>query len=169
MNRRRTLLIPVYNYLTFIAQEDGTFSFTSSISSNTISYSTNRGLTWTTPASSVTISTIATGDKVLWKGNMTPISGSGIGTFSSTSNFTVEGCPMSLLYDDNFIGQADLTGKDYAFYALFSGCTGATSVENLSLPATTLAESCYRSMFNGCTSLTTAPSILPATTLAEGC
>ena len=36
------------------------------------------------------------------------------------------------------------------------------------LPATTLASSCYRNMFNGCGSLTTAPA-LPATTLASNC
>jgi hypothetical protein len=36
------------------------------------------------------------------------------------------------------------------------------------LPATTLADGCYMSMFSGCTSLSTAPA-LPATTLAEDC
>ena len=36
------------------------------------------------------------------------------------------------------------------------------------LPATTLGMSCYSSMFQGCTSLTTAPE-LPATTLQFGC
>lgn len=38
----------------------------------------------------------------------------------------------------------------------------------LLLPAMTLAQQCYRGMFNGCTSLTTAPA-LPAMTLADGC
>ena len=33
---------------------------------------------------------------------------------------------------------------------------------------TTLADNCYSGMFNGCTGLTTAPS-LPATTLAKSC
>jgi hypothetical protein len=36
------------------------------------------------------------------------------------------------------------------------------------LPSTTLASSCYNTMFDGCTSLTTAPE-LPATTLANSC
>ena len=36
------------------------------------------------------------------------------------------------------------------------------------LPATTLAEGCYQEMFQGCTSLTTAPA-LPARTLATSC
>ena len=38
----------------------------------------------------------------------------------------------------------------------------------MTLPATTLANSCYGSMFSGCSSLTQAPA-LPATTLASNC
>jgi hypothetical protein len=49
---------------------------------------------------------------------------------------------------------------------MFNGCTGLTTAP--SLPATTLASFCYSGMFYGCTSLTTAPS-LPATTLATSC
>ena len=49
---------------------------------------------------------------------------------------------------------------------MFQGCTSLTTAP--SLPATTLANYCYSNMFSGCTSLTTAPS-LPATTLANGC
>jgi len=36
------------------------------------------------------------------------------------------------------------------------------------LPATALVESCYYSMFSGCTSLETAP-VLPAVTLVKSC
>ena len=49
---------------------------------------------------------------------------------------------------------------------MFSGCTSLTTAPEL--PATTLAVNCYRQMFQGCTSLTTAPE-LPATTLAVSC
>ena len=49
---------------------------------------------------------------------------------------------------------------------MFNGCTSLTTAPEL--PATTLTNYCYRSMFNGCTSLVTAPE-LPATTLAESC
>ena len=49
---------------------------------------------------------------------------------------------------------------------MFEGCTSLTTAPEL--PATTLAGSCYRNMFNGCTSLTTAPE-LPATTLSKSC
>ena len=149
-------------YLTFVAKENGTFTFTPQ-NSNVISYSTDNGSTWT-QGTSVTVSN---GDKVMWKGTMTP-SNNGIGNFSSTANFDAQGNVMSLLYGDNFKGQTDLTGKTYAFYQLFINNTKVISAEKLSLPATTLANSCYFGMFRGCTSLTTAPQ-LPATTLASDC
>jgi hypothetical protein len=49
---------------------------------------------------------------------------------------------------------------------MFQGCTSLITAPEL--PATTLAGSCYDSMFYGCTSLTTAPE-LPATTLVNHC
>ena len=55
---------------------------------------------------------------------------------------------------------------NYCYGGMFEGCTSLTSAPEL--PATTLADSCYYSMFYGCTSLTNAPE-LPATTLADGC
>ena len=52
------------------------------------------------------------------------------------------------------------------FCNLFDDCRVLTSAPEL--PATSLAEYCYKSMFHGCTNLTSAP-VLPATTLAYGC
>ena len=52
------------------------------------------------------------------------------------------------------------------FCYLFYNCTALTSAPEL--PATSLAEYCYRGMFHGCTNLTSAP-VLPATTLADAC
>ena len=40
---------------------------------------------------------------------------------------------------------------------MFDGCYGLTTAPKV-LPATTLAEGCYEGMFGGCTGLTTAPS-----------
>ena len=151
------------DYLTFVAKESGTFTFTPQ-NSNVISYSTDNGTTWT-QGNSVSVNN---DDKVMWKGTMTPAEHDGIGTFSSTGNFDVQGNAMSLLFGDNFKRQTDLTGKDYVFYYLFYQNTKVVNAENLSLPATTLADSCYSYMFQGCTNLTTAPQ-LPATTLAGGC
>ena len=177
------------DYLTFIAREDGTFSF-----SNAMSYSIDSGTTWTTLEGGTNTPTIQSGETVMWKGNSRPYQGGGIGTFSSTGAYDVEGNAMSLLFSDNFEGETSLVGKDYAFYTLFQsnrivnaenlilpatalslscydgmfyGCSGLTTAP--SLLATTLANSCYRSMFEDCTSLTTVPSVLPATTLATHC
>ena len=49
---------------------------------------------------------------------------------------------------------------------MFQGCTSLISAPEL--PTTTLSKSCYSSMFDGCTALTQAPA-LPATTLADYC
>lgn len=54
----------------------------------------------------------------------------------------------------------------YCFWKLFDGCTSlATAPE---LPATTLTAECYQYMFQGCTSLTAAPE-LPAKTAVYNC
>ena len=152
------------DYLTFVAEEDGTFKFTG----NSINYSVDDGDTWTTLSANTNTPTINVGEKIMWKAELTPETNKGVGTFSSTGRFTAQGNVMSLLYGDNFIGQTSLSGKDYAFKNLFNGCTGMTSAENVSLPATILTAACYSTMFYGCTSLTTAPE-LPATTLAYNC
>ena len=52
---------------------------------------------------------------------------------------------------------------------MFAGCSSLTTTPS-QLPATTLANSCYKEMFKNCTSLTTIPTnMLPATTLANNC
>jgi hypothetical protein len=47
---------------------------------------------------------------------------------------------------------------------MFYGCTSLTTAQSI-LPATKLVNNCYQYMFYGCTSLTTAPE-LPAAKLA---
>ena len=58
------------------------------------------------------------------------------------------------------------TLADYCYKSMFSNCAGLTTAPEL--PATTLADYCYSSMFSYCAGLNTAPE-LPATTLAAGC
>ena len=58
------------------------------------------------------------------------------------------------------------TLADNCYKSMFSGCTSLTTAPEL--PATTLANNCYDHMFYNCTNLVTAPS-LPATTLADNC
>ena len=151
------------DYLTFVALETGTFKFRTENINNIISYSIDNGTTWTQGKNV----SVTNGDKVMWKGTMTS-SSSGIGKFSSTGNFDVQGNIMSLLFGDNYKGQTDLTGKNYAFYELFKNNTKVVNAENLSLPAETLTLYCYSGMFNGCTNLITTPK-LQATTLVGSC
>ena len=56
--------------------------------------------------------------------------------------------------------------EDHCYSQMFDGCTSLTQAP--SLPATTLAIYCYFYMFSGCTSLTKSPE-LPATTLENDC
>lgn len=55
----------------------------------------------------------------------------------------------------------------YAYYQMFYNCTSLTSAPEI-LPAMVTRDSCYMEMFYGCTSLTVAPE-LPATTLDGPC
>lgn len=155
-------------YLTFVALGDGTFR----LSTNAVSYSLDNGETWTELTAATASPTVTAGNKIMWKGELTPTSSNstsnGIGTFSATGNFNVQGNPMSLLFGDNYKEQTSLTGKDYAFYKLFYQNTKIVNANNLSLPATTLAQGCYYYMFQDCTGLTTAPE-LPAEALEERC
>lgn len=151
-------------YFTLKALQAGTFTH----SNFDVDYSVDGGHTWATLSAGSSTPTVQAGTKVMFRGNITPSTSNGVGTFTGTNNFDAEGNVMSLLYGGNFVGQKDLTGKNYAFYKLLNGASYLTSVENLSLPATTLASNCYESMFSYCTSLT-APPELPATTLATSC
>ena len=156
-------------YLTFVALADGTFKFSGSTSANTLSYSLDKGETWVALEHDTDTPTVNSGNSIMWKGNdLSALSGSGIGVFISSENFNVEGNIMSLLFGDNFEGQTSLAGKNFTFYCLFSGNTNVINAQNLVLPATILANNCYRQMFRMCTNLVTAPA-LPATTLASVC
>jgi hypothetical protein len=153
-------------HLTFKAIEDSTFKLTSTA----CRYSLDGGKTWNSLSAGKNTPTVPAGNKIMFKVTMNPTisSSKGIGTFSSTGKFNVEGNIMSMLYGDDIADKNDLTGKDSVFRTLFKGCTKVVEAHNLILPATTLASNCYSSMFSGCTSLTTTPE-LPATTLAYCC
>ena len=180
------------DYLTTVALEDGTISFNILKSMGTdmitsISYSIDEGETWETVQNQddkqehLAIDVyVNEGDKVLWKGDAQQMGyydqdeyGDYVGSFfSSTCEFDVEGNMMSLLYGDDFKGE-DTLEYEGQFACLFydydeeKECK-VVNARNLSLSATTLVEGCYSSMFQGCTSLTTAPE-LPATALTRYC
>ena len=175
------------DYFTIIAKESGTITFTYTTGATTdvftsMSYKKNDGEWITTqydPNNENIINvSVNNGDKVQWKGINHAFSyydesteDETYGYFTSDCHADVEGNIMSLLYGDNFSDKRSLEGRDGAFAGLFSydGNLQIISAENLVLPATTLAESCYTSMFYGCTGLVTAPKKLPATTLAFNC
>lgn len=165
------------DYFTVRAIDDDiTLYLSTNIEGNTFSYSTDGGTTWSEPRGGIEV-TINSGDTVLFKGSgNTTSSNKPVCTLKPVDTdrqYELEGNIMSLLYGDNFVGQTDLSNYPYAFtfFVQFSKTSPApyiASIENLVLPATTLANDCYKNMFNKCTSITTAP-ILPATTLANNC
>ena len=140
--------------------------------SRTISYSKDGGNTWTEITASLnnnqTIQ-VEAGDVLMFKGdNATYYNDiSYVAFYGSTAVFKLYGNIMSLINSTGFTGVTVIT-SDNALQSMFRACTGLTSAENLVLPATTLATSCYNNMFQGDKSLTTAPE-LPATTLAPYC
>ena len=168
------------NYLRFTAIEDGTFTLTIPASVNTsyltsVSYSLDDGDTWVTTENSssavtITTPTVTAGNSVVWKGDgkqySSGTSASTASKFSSTGRYNVSGSIMSLLYG-NGVNKTVLPGS-YTFIYLFNNNTKLVDASELLLPATTLRERCYAYMFNGCTSLTTAPE-LPAMKLETLC
>ena len=161
-------------YLTFEVKSAGTITITATngLTAKTINYSTDNGSTWTALTTSTTeqsFGDFAIGDKLLLKGDNAQYGNSTTryNYFGGTAQVDVYGNIMSLIAGDNFETADTLTG-DYTFAYLFKDNTNILSVEKLVLPATTLTDYCYSTMFQGCTSLTTAPE-LPATTLAVAC
>ena len=153
-------------YLTIEALEDGDVSF-----QRDTRYSINDG-DWGLLYSGDEIH-LSTGDKVRFK---EPYDGYHLEDgFSNmfngvTLDFKVYGNIMSLPYGDNFIGQTEIpnTGGLFGYFASCFYGTKIKDASNLVLPATTLRDDCYQSMFMECYSLETPPAI-PATTLANNC
>lgn len=161
------------DYLTFESKTDNNtiyWKVGSQLQAKTISASTDNGNTWTAYAATTggtIIATLNAGDKILLKGENSAYSiSSQRNSFSSSEQFEAYGNIMSLVSGDAFENVTEVA--PFAFQGLFNGCSGLTSAENLILPATTLASSCYNIMFYNCANLTTAPE-LPAATLTEYC
>lgn len=151
-------------YFTIEALEDG---LTAKLSTNACEYCIDNG-SWNTLSAGTNTPSINKGQTLSFKGNLTPNSSSGIGTFTISKKCNLKGNIMSLLYGDDFIGQNNLSGKNYAFSCLFKDCTEIVDASKLILPATILANYCYFGMFDYCINLTVAPE-LPAIILADSC
>lgn len=159
-------------YLTLKVISGGTIAWTAAGTgyNRSIQYSLNNG-TWTTITASSPGATInvSDGDVVKFKGTNSTYAGSNAdydGFSGGTASFDVEGNIMSLIYGDNFINQTALTGT-YNFCSMFKQ-SNVVSAENLILPATVLTPHCYRALFANSPSLEVAPE-LPALTLADSC
>ena len=104
--------------------------------------------------------------------------------FSSTAKFKAYGNVNSMLIakpSNDYLGDEDylasqcatVTLGNYALKGLFAAtesgrASNLQEAENLSMPSTTLAESCYEGMFKGCSAIPKAP-VLPASAGANEC
>ena len=154
-------------YLTFTAQEDNSIIGLVNNGGNApnIEYSFDK-VNWT-PWDYSAIA-LEKDQKVFMRGNNDRFSsnGSKYSNFAMTGKIAANGNVMSLLYAEDFENKISLSSKNSCFLSLFVGCTSLTTAPEF--PATVLAQYCYESMFSGCTSLTTSPR-LPATSLAIAC
>lgn len=136
---------------------------------NTIEYSTDL-ITWTSTiavTSNVYFISLSQGEKVYLRGtNSTYSTGSAYHRIRTTTQINVYGNIMSLIYGDSFKGNNILT-ESYVFSDLFY-FSYIKDASRLVLPATVLTPYCYRSMFEYCQSMVSAP-VLPVSTLATGC
>lgn len=179
------------DYLTFEVVNQGNLYFISRSSSATplnFEYSKDDGVTWvsastsTSPGTLLISETDPVGQKVLLRANNYSYGATGnthkFVANSARGRFKVYGNIMSLVYYGDTVDWKTATsfpaGTSYTFASMFlngafeSTAGWLTDVSNLILPATTLASSCYNSMFQGQKLITTAPK-LPATSLISGC
>lgn len=157
-------IINIDNYLTIEALEDGLIV---SLSTNACEYCVDGDGNWKALAAGIATESINNGHTLSFKGNITPVSADGIGTFTISKKCNLKGNCMSMLFGDNAANNYSLS-KNYAFQNLFHFCEKIVTVSSGFLPATSLTYSCYENMFRGCTSLTTPPE-LPATIMTYDC
>ena len=153
------------DYLTIVALEDG---LTAKLSVNACEYCVDGNGNWKTLPADTETETINAGHTLSFRGNLTPTSSNGIGTFTVNKYFNLKGNCMSLLFGDEGKVHFSLEGKNYVFIKLFYNNTKLLDASKFVLPAITLSSNCYVNMFGNCSSLIAAPQ-LPTTTLAEGC
>ena len=146
-----------------------------------IEYSTDGGVTWKagkTGGSGVEVTLTNIGDKVMFRGDNSQYgkdngsSPATCNTISCTADCYVYGNIMSLIDKTGFATNKVLPAGKRTFYYLFKDNIYLKNHPNaaytLELPATTLKEYCYHSMFFGCKALVTPPT-LPATKLENSC
>ena len=109
---------------------------------------------------------LASGDKMYVRNNHATLS---VGLYNYF-NFVLTGSLKAVGNIMALLNGATSITQNYSFVNLFDGQSALTDISGLELPATTLADGCYKYMFYGCTGLTSLPSnLLPATTLVYEC
>ena len=163
-------LISPLSFLSFIGNEDFTLK-TNNTTKNwngTLEYSTDT-VNWNT-WDGTEISSAGSNLYLRGTGNTKITGGSSdyrfVLTGTDTLKIACKGNIENLLDYETVSAGNHPTMADYCYRYMFAGCTSLTTAPEL--PATTLAVNCYDSMFDSCTSLATAPA-LPATTLADSC
>lgn len=192
--QRATYMMDYFTVEAMEANAEITFNYAKS--SNGIQYSTD-GYEWLNYSGSITLS--AVGDKVYFRGKANSFTNTGSTPLLTTGDKAcyVYGDIMFLMCDEKYRPRTSIpadnafqgafkgatwlrlsgeegktlklsaTGLTVSCYeSLFEGCTGLTSAPDL--PAPVLSNACYKKMFKGCTGLTSAP-ILPAATLVANC
>lgn len=153
--------------------------------SNSVYYRINQGK-WTeipsTGSNQKSITNLKKGDIVSFKGTNSTYYGSASYSPSITCSDPcyVYGNMMSMVDSTNFVSLTTLPEGSNTFRGFFE-CNIITPdaqnshlnlinhpTKDLLLPATTLRDGCYKSMFAGCTGLTRAP-VLPAAMLVANC
>lgn len=184
----RTTIVNRYGGYRIIAREAGTITRTRGTAS--FEYSTDFGETWQSYSSGIPVSA---GDEVCFRSTVTAWNNSSI---CSDHKFDIAGDIASLLlgssYPDgslpssysfiNFLTNCDklidasqlvlsmksLPNGVQVYKSFFENCVNLVAGP-AELSATTLSNKCYRNMFNGCTSLTSAPVIRkPTSRSGEG-
>ena len=180
-------------YFTIEATQDSTtiyfrqspFAVSDGLDPLKVEVSTDNGTTWIEVAASVqdngaVVAALNAGDKILIRGN-----NSAYGYYSDNEGTPIENCNfwsskscyvygniMSLVSSSDFSRLFKV--EPYAFAYFFSDYDGelnwswVLNKDNspLLLPATTLADGCYQSMFDRCVSLTASPA-LPAKSFVQ--
>ena len=162
-----------YFYMEDISGSDNTLSIVKNdTSAPTIEvFKSSDGTNWESMGNTDTTAitaTIPANSKLYIKSVSNTWGNSYYNNITASGAHNVGGNIMSLLYGDNFRNQTTFPsgGSNFKFFNIFCNNRNLVSAIDLALPATTLTDYCYCDMFNGCTSLTTAPA-LPATTLGQ--
>lgn len=150
--------INVENYLTIVALEDG---LTAKLSLNACEYCIDGDGKWKKITANTETKSINTGQTLSFRGELTPNTSNGIGTFTINKKCNLKGNCTSMIYGDEAETKGfSLYGKHGAFIKLFKACPVVRVSDNF-LPSTHLSNYCYLDMFYDCTQLILAPD-LPA-------